>query len=79
MIRRKVMSDELYYRGSSSYEATVKNQLSKIDNSNKMLRNSILDMEYGIRSDIRQSTYAIVASQQMLAQTFQHGFSSVNN
>ncbi len=79
MIRRKVMSDELYYRGSGSYEATVKNQLSKIDNSNKMLRNSILDMEYGIRSDIRQSTYAIVASQQMLAQTFQHGFSSVNN
>ncbi len=79
MIRRKVMSDELYYRGSGSYEATVKNQLSKIDNSNKMLRNSIRDMEYGIRSDIRQSTYAIVASQAMLAETFQHGFNSVNN
>ena len=73
------MSDELYYRGSGSYEATVKNQLSKIDNSNKMLRNSIRDMEYGIRSDIRQSTYAIVASQAMLAETFQHGFNSVNN
>ena len=73
------MSDELYYRGSGSYEATVKNQLSKLQNSNVMLRNSIRDMEYGIRSDIRQSTYAIVASQVTLAQTFQHGFNSVNN
>lgn len=79
MIRRKVMSDELYYRGSSTYETAVRNQLSRLQNSNVMLRNSIRDMEYGIRSDIRQSTYAIVASQQMLAQTFQHGFSSVNN
>lgn len=73
------MSDELYYRGSSTYETAVRNQLSRLQNSNVMLRNSIRDMEYGIRSDIRQSTYAIVASQQMLAQTFQHGFSSVNN
>lgn len=79
MIRRKVMSDELYYRGSSTYETAVRNQLSRLQNSNVMLRNSIRDMEYGIRSDIRQSTYAIVASQAMLAETFQHGFSSVNN
>lgn len=73
------MSDELYYRGSSTYETAVRNQLSRLQNSNVMLRNSIRDMEYGIRSDIRQSTYAIVASQAMLAETFQHGFSSVNN
>lgn len=79
MIRRKVMSDELYYRGSSTYETAVRNQLSRLQNSNVMLRNSIRDMEYGIRSDIRQSTYAIVASQAMLAETFQHGFNSVNN
>ncbi len=73
------MADEVYYRGSSTYESTVQNQLSRLQNSNVMLRNSVRDMEYGIRSDIRQSTYAIVASQQMLAQTFQHGFNSVNN
>ena len=73
------MSDELYYRGSSTYEVAVQNQLSRLQNSNVMLRNSIRDMEYGIRSDIRQSTFAIVASQQILAETFQHGFNSVNN
>jgi len=73
------MENELYYRGSGTYETAVRNQLSRLQNSNVMLRNSIRDMEYGIRSDIRQSTYAIVASQQTLAQTFQHGFSSVNN
>jgi len=73
------MTNELYYRGSSTYETAVQNQLSKIQNSNVMLRNSIRDMEYGIRSDIRESTYTIVASQAMLAQTFQHGFNSINN
>lgn len=73
------MENELYYRGSGTYETAVQNQLSRLQNSNVMLRNSIRDMEYGIRSDIRQSTYAIVASQTMLAQTFQHGFNSINN
>lgn len=73
------MENELYYRGSGTYETAVQNQLSRLQNSNVMLRNSIRDMEYGIRSDIRKSTYAIVASQAMLAQTFQHGFNSINN
>lgn len=73
------MENELYYRGSGTYETAVQNQLSRLQNSNVMLRNSIRDMEYGIRSDIRKSTYAIVASQTMLAQTFQHGFNSINN
>lgn len=73
------MSEELYYRGSCSYETAVQNQLARIRNSNESLRYSIQDMEYGIRSDIRQSTYAIVASQEMLASTFSHGFNSVNN
>lgn len=73
------MSDELYYRGSSSYESAVTNQLEHIKDSNISLRNSMYDMEYGIRSDIRQSTYAVVASQQMLAQAFEQGFNSVNN
>ena len=73
------MENELYYRGSGTYETAVQNQLSRLQNSKVMLRNSIRDMEYGIRSDIRESTYAIVASQAMLAQTFQHGFNSINN
>lgn len=73
------MSNELYYRGSSTYEATVTNQLNQLRDSNISLRYSIRNMEYGIRSDIRASTYAIVASQQMLAETFQDGFDSVNN
>ena len=73
------MENELYYRGSGTYETAVQNQLSRLQNSNVMLRNSIRDMEYGIRSDIRKSTYAIVASQAMLAETFQHGFNSINN
>lgn len=73
------MGNELYYRGTGTYETAVQNQLSRLQNSNVMLRNSIRDMEYGIRSDIRESTYAIVASQAMLAQTFQHGFNSINN
>lgn len=73
------MSNELYYRGSSTYEATVTNQLNQLRNSNISLRNSMRNMEYGIRSDIRASTYAIVASQQMLAETFLDGFDSVNN
>ncbi len=73
------MENELYYRGSGTYENAVQNQLSRLQNSNVMLRNSIRDMEYGIRSDIRKSTYAIVASQAMLAETFQHGFNSINN
>lgn len=73
------MENELYYRGSGTYETAVRNQLSRLQNSNVMLRNSIRDMEYGIRSDIRKSTYAIVASQAMLAETFQHGFNSINN
>lgn len=73
------MSNELYYRGSNTYEATVTNQLNQLRNSNISLRNSMRNMEYGIRSDIRASTYAIVASQQMLAETFLDGFDSVNN
>lgn len=77
------MSNELYYRGSEEYAVAVKNQLQRMESqgirdANKIAF-SIQNMEYGIRSDIRQSTYAIVASQEMLRQTFQQGFDSVNN
>lgn len=77
------MSNELYYRGSEEYAVAVKNQLERMEiqgirDANKIAF-SVQNMEYGIRSDIRQSTYAIVASQEMLRQTFQQGFDSVNN
>lgn len=77
------MSNELYYRGSEEYAVAVKNQLQRMEtqgirDANKIAF-SVQNMEYGIRSDIRQSTYAIVASQEMLRQTFQQGFDSVNN
>ena len=50
-----------------------------IQASTAMNINAIQGMAMGITSDIRESTYAVVASQQMLAKTFNQGFSSVNN
>ncbi len=47
--------------------------------STAMNINAIQGMAMGLTSDIRESTYAVVASQQMLANTFNQGFSSVNN
>ena len=41
--------------------------------------NAIQCMAMGVTSAIHESTYEIVASQQMLAKTFNHGFNSVNN
>ena len=41
--------------------------------------NAIQNMAFGVTSAIRESTYDIVASQAMLAQTFTHGFNAVNN
>lgn len=77
------MSDDLYYRGSSSYEVAVQNKLDALERSGARnaaaMMMGLRNIEYEIRSDIRQSTYAIVASQEMLAETFQHGFNSVNN
>ncbi len=77
------MSNELYYRGSEEYAVAVKNQLQHMErqgihDTNKIAF-SIQNMEYGIRTDIRKSTYAIVASQEMLRQTFHQGFDSINN
>lgn len=77
------MSNELYYRGSSTYEVAVKNKLDALERSGTRnaaaMMAGLRNMEYGIRSDIRESTYAIVASQEMLAQTYKQGFDSVNN
>lgn len=50
-----------------------------IQTSTAMNINAIQGMAMGITSDIRASTYAVVASQNMLNQTFKQGFSSVNN
>ena len=41
--------------------------------------NAIQGMAMGLTSAIHESTYEIVASQQMLADSFRHGFNSVNN
>lgn len=73
------MSNKPYYRGSSTYKTLVSNELTRMFGQHILLRNSMRNMEYGIISDIRASTYAIVASQQMLAETFHDGFNSVSN
>lgn len=80
------MSYELHYRGSSSYEDAVKNRLNVLEATGLATMhaihentNAIQEMTLGIRSDIRESTYALVASQAMLAQTFQYGFNAINN
>ena len=118
-----------YFRGGSSYEDSVKNQLNALEasgiatslavsnmnsgladainsttnelqglrsdfqsaavglyNQGQSIRqdiqtqtNAIQCMAMGVTSAIHESTYEIVASQQMLANTFSHGFNSVNN
>lgn len=111
-----------YFRGGSSYEDSVKNQLNALEatgiatslavsnmnsgladvinsttseiqglrsdfqsaavgmyNMGQGIRNDIQSMAMGVTSAIQESTYEIVASQQMLANTFNHGFNSVNN
>ena len=66
---------DMYVAGTN---ATL-NMQQGIRNDIQTNTNAIQDMAFGIRSDIRESTYALVASQTMLAQSFQHGFSAVNN
>ncbi len=66
------MLDLLLLGSDESYEDTVKRKLTENTYS-------IRAMEYGIRSDIRNSTYAIVASQQILAETYKQGFDSLNH
>ena len=77
------MSDELYYRGSSSYETAVKNRLNELERSGvkntAAMLTGLQDMEYGIRGEIRESTCAIIASQSILAESFKDSFDSVNN
>ena len=77
------MSDELYYRGSSSYETAVKNRLNELERSGvkntAAMLTGIQNMEYGIRGEIRESTCAIIASQSILAESFKDSFDSVNN
>lgn len=73
------MSDELYYRGSSSYEIAVKNRLSALETQGAMTTHAIRDMSTEVSGTIRQSTYAILASQEALGRTFVHGFNALNN
>lgn len=78
-VRRKNMPNELYYRGSSTYEDAVKNQLKRIERNNELNTMAIAEGIQGVRSDIRKSTYQIVASQEILAKVYKEGFDSVNN
>ena len=78
-VRRKNMPNELYYRGSSTYEDAVKNQLKRIERNNELNTMAIAEGIQGVRSDIRESTYQIVASQAILAKVYKEGFDSVNN
>lgn len=73
------MSNELYYRGSSSYEVAVKNRLSALESQGIMTTHAIRDMSAEVSGTIRQSTYAILASQESLRRTFVHGFNALNN
>ena len=73
------MSNELYYRGSSSYEVAVKNRLSALEAQGAMTTHAIRDMSAEVSGTIRQSTYAILASQEALGRTLVHGFNALNN
>ncbi len=55
------------------------NQGQNIRHDIRTQTNAIQCMAMGVTSAIHESTYEIVASQQMLANTFSHGFSAVNN
>lgn len=48
-------------------------------NQGQRIRNDIQSMATGITSAIQESTYTLVASQQMLIKSFQHGFNSIAN
>lgn len=48
-------------------------------NQGQSIRNDIQNMTMGVTSAIQESTYALVASQSMLAENFKQGFNAVNN
>lgn len=48
-------------------------------NQGQGIRNDIQSMATGITSAIQESTYTLIASQQMLIKNFQHGFNSIAN
>ncbi len=66
---------DMYIAGTN---ATL-NMQQEIRNDIQTNTNAIQDMAFGIRSDIRESTYALVASQSMLTQTFRHSFNALAN
>ena len=48
-------------------------------NMGQGIRNDILDMALGMRNELRNQTFDILISQQMLANSFTHGFNAVTN
>lgn len=75
-----------YYRGLCTFEDAV-NAVEEtglatsqaINNLETGITNAIQEMALGIRTDIQQNSYAIVASHKMLADSFVNGFNSINN
>ena len=48
-------------------------------NMGQGIRNDIQDMALGMRNELRNQTFDILISQQMLANSFTHGFNAVTN
>ena len=72
------MSD-VYYRGSSTYEVAVQDRLKSLERAGAETNYAIRAMGAEISGAVRENTYALVASQALLAKTFAQGFDSVNN
>lgn len=72
------MSD-LYYRGSSTYEVAVQNRLKSLERAGAETNYAVRAMGAEISGAVRENTYALVASQALLAKTFAQGFDSMNN
>ncbi|MBQ3799496.1 MAG: hypothetical protein II837_04280, partial [Treponema sp.] len=72
------MSD-VYYRGSSTYEVAVQNRLKSLERAGAETNYAVRAMGAEISGAVRENTYALVASQALLAKTFAQGFDSMNN
>ena len=69
---------DIYYRESSlSYGNAISQMMQNLNHSRPINAMMLANMN-GLRGELRNSTYAIVASQNMLTENFQHGFNSVN-
>ena len=75
-----------YFDRKTAFEMNYRNYMEKqviigtnIINSLDKVQGSISQMHTGIRTSINDQTIALVASQEALASTFNHGFDRINN